>query len=103
MAASSFFFSSSSFFFFSSAAGLASAVGAEVGAAAGAAATGASVVADLSASSMLTSDRDATNAFTLIGSAFIPAAVKTWVMFSSLTGFPALCRRMAACTYSKLN
>ena len=87
-AASSLAFSSSAFFFLSSGgAAFVSAVGA-VGAAAGAAAI--IVGAALIASSMLTSLREATSAFSRTGSAVIPAAVKTPVKLSSFISFPAL-------------
>src|SRR3972149_6505815 len=72
---SSFFFSS----FFSPAAG------------AGAAGPGGTIAAVLRASSMFTPSRAAVSAFTRVASTFTPAAERTFMRFSSFTGFPAAC------------
>jgi hypothetical protein len=85
-AASSLAFSSSAAFFLSSF-GFSSAAGAAV---AGAGAAAIIVGAALIASSMSTSLREATKAFTCTASTVIPAADKTFVTFSSLISFPDL-------------
>ena len=86
-AASSLAFSSSAFFFLSSA-GAAAAFCSVGAAAAGAAAIMAG--AALSASSMLTSLREATSALTFTWSTDMPAAVRTALTDSSVICLPAL-------------